>query len=165
MATVRRYARALTRDADRADDLVQSVMERALRKRHLFAEGTNLRAWLLSITHNAYVNSVRRAVRENAIDVAEEDLARIPAMERDAIAGIEVKEMEVLLRRLPRQQQRVLVLAALYGENYERMAEYEMVPVGTIRSRLSRGRASLRLLSDGTDLAPEELEKLGAASH
>lgn len=61
---MRRYARALTRDVDRADDLVQDTLCRALSKLHLWQEGTDLRAWLFTILHNQYVNQVRRGVRE-----------------------------------------------------------------------------------------------------
>src|SRR6516162_7660667 len=67
---LRRYARALLRDNDRADDLVQDTILRALEKDHLYERGTNLRAWLFAVMHNQYVNSVRRAMRQGqTIDV------------------------------------------------------------------------------------------------
>ena len=62
---LRRYARALTRDAARADDLVQSCLVRALAKRHLWQEGTDLRAWLFTILHNQHVNDIRRSARDS----------------------------------------------------------------------------------------------------
>src|ERR1700720_2608028 len=61
---LRRYARALTRDLTRADDLVQSCLTRAIAKQHLWQPGTDLRAWLFTILHNQHVNDVRRSVRE-----------------------------------------------------------------------------------------------------
>src|SRR5690348_15073529 len=73
---LRRYARALTRDATRADDLVQSCLVRALAKSHLWQPGTDLRAWLFTILHNQHVNDVRRAVREG-INVPVEDVAPV----------------------------------------------------------------------------------------
>jgi len=74
---LRRYARALTRSADRADDLVQEVLIRAISKAHLWQTGTDIRAWLFTIMHNQYVNMVRRAMREEAtIDIEQVVLAR-----------------------------------------------------------------------------------------
>jgi RNA polymerase sigma-70 factor (ECF subfamily) len=70
---LRRYARALTRDVSRADDLVQNCLTRALAKRHLWQDGTDLRAWLFTILHNQYVNDVRRSVREGS-NVPVEDM-------------------------------------------------------------------------------------------
>src|SRR5881227_1051224 len=70
---LRRYARALTRDVTRADDLVQSCLVRAIAKQHLWERGTNLRAWLFTILHNQYVNDVRRSVREG-VSVAVEEM-------------------------------------------------------------------------------------------
>ena len=61
---LRRYARALTHDVERADDLVQSCLERAITKQHLWQPGTDLRAWLFTILHNQHVNEVRHSVRE-----------------------------------------------------------------------------------------------------
>ena len=63
---LRRYARALARDAARADDLVQSCLTRAVAKQHLWQEGTDLRAWLFTILHNQHVNDVRRSAREGS---------------------------------------------------------------------------------------------------
>ena len=72
---LRRYARALTRNAERADDLVQETLLRAISKRHLWQMGTDLRAWLFTIMHNQHVNLVRRAVRdETAIDIEQVSL-------------------------------------------------------------------------------------------
>ena len=63
---LRRYARALTRETNRADDLVQDTLVRAISKSHLWQDGTDIRAWLFTIMHNQHVNSVRRALREEA---------------------------------------------------------------------------------------------------
>ena len=69
---LRRYARALTRDVTRADDLVQACLTRAIAKQHLWEPGTDLRAWLFTILHNQYVNDVRRSAREGiAVDMSE----------------------------------------------------------------------------------------------
>ncbi len=81
---LRRYARALTRDASRADDLVQSCLVRAIAKQHLWQPGTDLRAWLFTILHNQHVNDVRRAVREGAA-IPVEEVA--PVLTVDSNAG------------------------------------------------------------------------------
>src|SRR5277367_3913702 len=78
---LRRYARSLTRNEVTADDLVQECLVRGLAKQHLWAEGTDLRAWLFTIMHNQFVNSVRRSAREGAavaISETEPSLTRAP---------------------------------------------------------------------------------------
>src|ERR1700720_3346649 len=84
---LRRYARALTRDVVRADDLVQSCLTRALTKQHLWQPGTDLRAWLFTILHNQHVNDVRRSIREG-ITVPVEDMAPMLTVNSNAIAAL-----------------------------------------------------------------------------
>src|SRR5712691_4315765 len=86
---LRRYARALTRDVGRADDLVQSCLTRALAKRHLWQPGTDLRAWLFTILHNQHVNDVRRSVREG-VNVAIEEMAPVLSVAPRATAALEL---------------------------------------------------------------------------
>ena len=137
---LRRYARALTRSVDRADDLVQETLLRAVAKAHLWQAGTDLRAWLFTIMHNQYVNMVRRAMRE----------------------------LERALDCLPNEQREVLLLVGLEGMSYEAAAQILSVPVGTIRSRLSRGRCALRHLivegegAESETALPPEREALAA---
>src|ERR1700683_1794733 len=142
---LRRYARALTRDAVAADDLVQDCLVRGLAKQHLWKEGTDLRAWLFTILHNQYGNQVRRAVREGAavaINETEPSLTRGPDQSR----RIELRDLDRALARLPEEQRAVILLVGLEGMRYEAVAEIIGVPVGTVRSRLSRGREALRRL-------------------
>jgi RNA polymerase sigma-70 factor (ECF subfamily) len=142
---LRRYARALTRDAATADDLVQDCLVRGLAKQHLWKEGTDLRAWLFTILHNQYVNQVRRAVREGAavaISETEPSLTRGPDQGR----RLELRDLDRGLARLPEEQRQVILLVGLEGMRYEAVAEIIGVPVGTVRSRLSRGREALRRL-------------------
>jgi RNA polymerase sigma-70 factor, ECF subfamily len=142
---LRRYARALTRDAVSADDLVQDCLVRGLAKQHLWKEGTDLRAWLFTILHNQYVNQVRRAVREGAaaaITETEPSLTRGPDQGR----RLELRDLDRALARLPEEQRAVILLVGLEGLHYEAVAEIIGVPVGTVRSRLSRGREALRRL-------------------
>jgi RNA polymerase sigma-70 factor (ECF subfamily) len=151
---LRRYARALTRDVARADDLVQSCLTRAVAKQHLWQPGTDLRAWLFTILHNQHVNDVRRSVREG-VNVAVEEMAPMLTVQSNAIAVLQLRDLEAAIARLPQEQRQVILLVGLEGMRYEEVAEILGVPVGTVRSRLSRGRDQLRRLMDmGDDEAP-----------
>lgn len=149
---LRRYARALTRDLASADDLVQDCLTRALGKLHLWQQGTDMRAWLLTILHNQYVNHVRRSAREGAavgLNECEPLLARAPRQGE----WLELRDLERAIVKLPDAQRSVILLIGLEGMNYEDVAAVLDVPVGTIRSRLSRGRDALRRL---TGIAPDQ---------
>ena len=143
---LRRYARALTRDLIAADDLVQECLTRALSKLHLWQQGTDLRAWLFTILHNQYINHVRRTAREGtAIGLSEREplLARAPQQG----SRLELRDLERAIAKLPRTQRSVILLVGLEGMSYGEVATALGVPVGTIRSRLSRGREALRRLT------------------
>jgi RNA polymerase sigma-70 factor (ECF subfamily) len=141
---LRRYARALTRDAMSADDLVQNCLVRALAKQHLWEYGTNLRAWLFTIMHNQHVNRVRTSAREG-ITV---DLAEVPTMaaKPNADGKLEIRDLERAIAKLAPEQREVILLVGLEGMAYDEVATVLNVPVGTVRSRLSRGRDQLRRL-------------------
>jgi RNA polymerase sigma-70 factor (ECF subfamily) len=152
---LRRYARALTRDNVAADDLVQDCLTRALDKLHLWQQGTDLRAWLFTILHNQYVNYVRRAVREGtAVGLSESE----PLLTRAPHQGkrLELRDLERAIAKLPEEQRSVILLVGLEGMRYEEVAVVLDVPVGTIRSRLSRGRDALRRLMG---IVPEDEEE------
>jgi RNA polymerase sigma-70 factor, ECF subfamily len=144
---LRRYARALTRDAARADDLVQSCLVRAVAKQHLWRLGTDLRAWLFTILHNQHVNDVRRGIREGAA-VPVEEMASALTVEASAGASLQLRDLERALTRLPEEQRQVILLVGLEGMRYEEVATILGIPIGTVRSRLSRGRETLRVLMD-----------------
>ncbi|MBV8888805.1 MAG: sigma-70 family RNA polymerase sigma factor [Alphaproteobacteria bacterium] len=158
---LRRYARALTRDAARADDLVQSCLTRAVAKQHLWEPGTDLRAWLFTILHNQHVNDVRRSVREG-VNVAVEDLAPVLTVQANAMAALQLRDLERALGMLPEEQRQVILLVGLEGMRYEEVATILDVPVGTVRSRLSRGRDLLRKLMDMNDPPAREAAAAGA---
>jgi RNA polymerase sigma-70 factor (ECF subfamily) len=143
---LRRYARALTRDVVTADDLVQDCLVRALGKLHLWQEGTDLRAWLFTILHNQHVNHIRRAVREGVavgLNESEPRLSRAPPQGK----RLELRDLGRAIAKLPEEQRSVILLVGLEGMRYEEVAAILDVPVGTIRSRLSRGRKALRRLT------------------
>ena len=147
---LRRYARALTRDVSRADDLVQSCLTRAVAKQHLWQPGTDLRAWLFTILHNQHVNDVRRSVREG-INVAVEEMAPVLTVQANAMDVLQLRDLEAAIGKLPAEQRQVILLVGLEGMRYEEVAVILGVPVGTVRSRLSRGRDQLRRLMDMGD--------------
>ncbi|MGO8919477.1 MAG: sigma-70 family RNA polymerase sigma factor [Stellaceae bacterium] len=140
---LRRYARSLTRDTTRADDLVQDCLCRAIRKRHLFEPDTDLRAWLFTLMHNQYVNNVRGAVREG-INIPVEDVAPILSTAATQSASLDLRDLDRAMARLPVEQRHVLLLVGLEGFAYDDVAKILNVPVGTVRSRLSRAREALR---------------------
>ncbi len=144
---LRRYARALTRDAARADDLVQSCLLRAIAKEHLWEPGTDLRAWLFTILHNQNVNEVRRSVREG-VAVPVENLAPVLTAAPRASACLQLRDLERAIKLLPEEQRQVILLVGLEGMRYEEVAAVLDIPIGTVRSRLSRGRENLRRLMD-----------------
>jgi RNA polymerase sigma-70 factor (ECF subfamily) len=144
---LRRYAVVLTRgNRVETDDLVQDCLVRALSRLHLWQAGTDLRAWLFTILHNVHVNRVRKAVRQisaAAIDDDEPRLVSVPNQNQ----RLEVRDLQRALDRLPQEQRQVLYLICIEGLRYEEVAAIQGVPAGTVRSRLSRGRDALRVLT------------------
>jgi RNA polymerase sigma-70 factor (ECF subfamily) len=141
---LRRYARALMKNEIAADDLVQDTLERALRKFSLWKQGTNLRAWLFSVMHNVHVDQIR-AKRD--LDSLDEDI-EMPVEGRQE-EGLRMRDLSASLLSLPLEQREVLLLVALEGLSYEEVAHTLEIPMGTVMSRLSRGRERLRGLLDG----------------
>ncbi len=143
---LRRYANALLRHGDEADDLVQDCLERAILKRSLWRKGSSLRPWLFTILHNLYVNQIR-------------SMARKPEMHSDTsnlMHNMEPHKTHTLMndigqciKQLPDQQREVLLLVTLEGFSYKEVAKIMRIPVGTVMSRLSRSRETVRKLMDG----------------
>jgi RNA polymerase sigma-70 factor, ECF subfamily len=141
---LRRYAHKLVRNHAAAEELVQECIVRSLGKQHLWREGSNLRAWLCTILHNLHVNEIRRIVREGTVvELSEVDdqLARPPEQE-NVLAWRDVRRA---LADLHPGQRDAVIRIGLDGWSYERTAEVAGVPIGTVRSRLSRGRERLRM--------------------
>ena len=146
--SLRRYARSLLRDADAADDLVQDCLERALGRRRLWHGGSSLRPWVFRIMHNIWANEIRRRVTRPAhelIDRAHD----LPGQGEMQTARLVVRDIERALDRLPDEQRAVVLLVAVSGMSYQECAMALHVPVGTVMSRLSRGRERLRALMQG----------------
>lgn len=148
---LRRYARVLTGEASRADDLVQDTLARAWEKRALWQAGTDLRAWLFTVMHNVFVNQralARREARNVSLDADSEpgDVWQI-AVRATQHVHVELREILQQLGRLPAEQREVLVLAAVEEMKYEEIAAVLDIPVGTVMSRLSRAREKLRRIA------------------
>lgn len=144
------YVRRLARDPADADDLIQATFERAFRAWRGLREARACRAWLFRIARNLWLDS-RRTIRSRPelrlVDL--EDAAPALLMPADAVARLDARDIEGALARLPEDQVEAVLLCDLWGFQYEEIAELTGVPIGTVRSRIARGRARLaRLLSE-----------------
>ena len=142
---LRRYARALMGERAGADDLVQDTVERGWLKLASWRRGSDMRAWLFAIMHNLHADQLRRpALRTVALD----DDAALPCAPPGA-DPLALRDMDAALALLPAEQREVLLLVALEEMTYEEVAGALGIPLGTVMSRLSRGRERLRLLMLG----------------
>jgi RNA polymerase sigma-70 factor (ECF subfamily) len=140
---LRRYARALTRDAETADDLVQDTLVRALRSEHLFHGGA-VRSWLYTILTNLNRNRLRSLARKPLITQLQDDDAA-------GAAGPEAggRDIERALAMLVEEQRTALLLVVLEGLTYREVAEVQGVPIGTVMSLLARARMQIKAYLDG----------------
>jgi RNA polymerase sigma-70 factor (ECF subfamily) len=141
-----RYARVLTRDAVAADDLVQECLTRALGKIHLWEQGTDLRAWLFTILHHQHVSHARRDARQRASIRLQKDNPGVTLSPNQTVR-LELRDLERAIAQLPEEQRSVVLLVGLKGMRYDEAAAVVNLPVGTVRSRVSRGRESLRAMT------------------
>jgi RNA polymerase sigma-70 factor (ECF subfamily) len=148
---LRRYARALLGDQHAADDLVQDTLERALNKRHLWRPGSDLRAWLFAIMHNVFVNQLRGRKNHPEETLAESALPVVPPV---AAMHLEIRDLQTALALLPPEQREVLLLIGLENLTYAEASAALGIPIGTVMSRLFRGRERLRATMTGAHAAP-----------
>ena len=142
LPALRRYARLLTGDATRADDLVQDTLERAMVKWSLWQPGSNLRAWLLSVMHNLYLNQRR----DSSLDDASVSIDEAPEAGYEPWAQVgERLDMQQALLALTPASRAVLLLVTVEEHSYAEAAQILVIPVGTVMSRLHRAREQLRL--------------------
>lgn len=147
---LRRYARALTRNADRADDLVQDCLERAIRKRNLFTPTGPVQAWLFRILINIWRNDLRFE-RRRGDQIPIDSLIAEPSVAPAQPGRIALSEMSRAIDRLPDDQREALLLVVLEGLSYHEAAGVLGIPDGTLMSRLGRARAALRTLTGTGD--------------
>ncbi len=152
---LRRYARALTRERESADDLVQDTMERALRKRYLWRPTGRLRSWLFRMLYRLYLNQRPRRRREYekvvALDDVRQQLGRPPSHDQQ----LHCRDVMQAVDDMPEAQRAVLILVALEHPSYADGARMLGIAVGTFRSRLSRARRELRQRVDAPDASLE----------
>ena len=139
---LRRYARGLVSDRDRADDLVQDTLERAWSRFSMWQKRGDIRAWMFGIMHNHFIDRLR-AQRSRPEDSAGDDVPEIPQRPAQADA-LEVRDLDRLLQLLPPEHREVLLLVGVEELSYQEVAVAVGVPIGTVMSRLSRARARLR---------------------
>jgi len=141
---LRRYARALTGDRERADDLVQDTLARSLSRIHLWRPAASIRPWLFTIMHNLFLNERRRASRtvQLGADPAE------PAADRADSRAL-LDDLDRALGQLADDQRAAVLLVGVEELSYDDAAKVLGIPIGTLMSRLSRGREQLRRLLDG----------------
>ena len=147
---LRRYARAMLGDRAAADDLVQDTLERAWSRIAQWRAGSDLRAWLFGIMHNLRVDQLRRGfLPTHSLD---DDACEVPTRPTQS-DRLEVMDLESALRQLPDDQREVLLLVALEEMSYAEIAAALAIPIGTVMSRLSRGRERLRQVMEGRQQA------------
>ena len=146
---LRRFATSLLRgDRERADDLVQDTLERALSRWHLRRAGGNLRGWLYAILYNRFLSDQQRLRRRGPHGALSED-AEIPGVAGGQDSALEHRDLLRAFSTLPEEQRSVLLLIAVEDLSYEEAAQVLGVPIGTVMSRLSRARERLRRRMDG----------------
>ncbi|WP_458095197.1 RNA polymerase sigma factor [Roseomonas sp. WA12] len=147
--SLRRYARGLLRDKGAADDLVQDGLERAIGRWHQRRPDGDARSWLFAILHNLALNRLRQSTRRGPhmpLEAAEEaSTALLPAQEQ----GLRHRDLLRALNGLSEEQRSVVLLVSVEDLSYAEVAEVLKIPVGTVMSRLSRGRERLRLAMEG----------------
>ena len=141
---LRRYALALTGDPAWADDLVQDTAERALLKWRSFQPGTNLRAWLLTLLRNLYIDQLRRR-REIAVNDEDNLWQQLPSPSM-MVDGLVLRDVQQALYSLSVEQREVLLMVALEEMRYDEVAQVLSIPIGTVMSRLNRAREHMRAL-------------------
>jgi RNA polymerase sigma-70 factor (ECF subfamily) len=148
---LRRYARSLVIDTSAADDLTQAALERALSHWHQFDQRRDILVWLISIAHNAHIDERRRSARLRLVEPTDSDAPPHAHLDHGGPGndlGLRI-DLLAALRRLPVEQREALLLVGVEQFSYAECAEALAIPLGTVMSRVSRGRVALRELLDG----------------
>jgi len=144
---LRRFARALTRDSADADDLGQIALERALKAKDQWMPGTRLDAWMMRIMRNCWIDEVRSRTRRAQTFAPEEAGALVGSdAHRDIERHAEMLDVDRAMGALPPEQREAIALVLVDGLAYREAAEILEIPMGTLTSRLTRGRQALALM-------------------
>jgi len=164
---LRAFARSLERDAERADDLVQETLMRALANLHTFREGTNLGAWTFTILRNEFYSQRRKASRAGPV-ASIDDVATMPRIESPQESHMVLRDLRTAFWRLSDEAREALVLVTMRGLKYEEAAAICGCAVGTMKARVSRARARLHNdIGEAPDLhvpAPSNAPQYGRAA-
>jgi len=149
---LRRFAHALSRNSADADDLTQATVERALRSRSQWEAGTRLDSWTYRIMRNLWIDSVRSRGRREDLNAPIEEAEGIGEDPRAGIeAAIDLGRAMAAMQRLPDEQREIVALILIEGFGYRECSEILSLPIGTVSSRLVRGRAALLQMLGGSD--------------
>ncbi len=141
---LRRFARALARDGADADDLMQAALERALKAREQWMPGTRLDAWMMKIVRNSWIDEMRSRTRRGQTFLPEEAGGQVGTDAHHDIERIaEMRDVDRAMNRLPPEQREVIALVLVEGLAYREAAALLDIPIGTLTSRLTRGRQAL----------------------
>ena len=140
---LRRFARALARDASDADDLVQTALERALKARSQWQPGTRLDSWMLRIMRNCWIDETRSRTRRAKTIAPAEDGLEVRDGAADPEQAAAMRDVGRAMAALPEQQREVIALVLVEGLAYREAADILDIPMGTLTSRLTRGRQAL----------------------
>lgn len=154
---LRAFARSLVNNPSQADDLVQGALTRALANLDKFEAGTNLRAWMFTILRNLYYSELRKRRRE--VEDADGGYAAMLSSQPNQLAALELKDFRKALAQLPTEQREALVLIGASGFSYEDAARICGCAIGTMKSRVNRGRnrlAEMLQIDPHSDLAGEK---------
>jgi RNA polymerase sigma-70 factor (ECF subfamily) len=152
--SLRAFARGLCGNRDLADDMAQDAMTRAWAARQSYTPGSNFRAWMFMILRNHFYTTLRKNSRMVSWDpeIAERVLVVAPAQQD----GLNVQDVQAALQKLPPEQREVLILIGANGVSYEEAAEIMGCAIGTIKSRLARGRVALTTLIEGPPIGDDQ---------
>ena len=144
---LRRFAHTLSRNPADADDLTQATVERALRSQALWEPGTRLDSWLYRIMRNIWIDTVRSRARKEKFEAPPEEADSIGVDPTGGMeASMDLQRVMAAMQRLPEEQREVVALILIEGFGYREAAEMLDLPIGTVSSRLVRGRAALLAL-------------------
>ena len=148
---LRRFAFSLSRNGADADDLAQATIERALRSREQWQPGTKLDSWLYRIMRNLWIDTARARTRRERHEAPEEEAQSVGEDPRESIeAALELKRAMNAMERLPDEQREVVALILIEGFGYREVSEMLDLPIGTVSSRLVRGRTALLEILGGS---------------
>jgi len=151
---LRRYAAALLRNREDADDLVHDCLVRALDKLHTRRDEADIRAWLFTIMHNLFISQLRRAKVRPAGEPLDESHEASVSIRADQESSLHWRDLVRGLNRLPVEQRTVILLISVEDLSYAEAAAVLGIPIGTVMSRLARGRERLRVMLEEDDVRP-----------